>query len=100
MSEEKKQPEEWEKALGCLLILVMIPLSTLVARDGWTWFAVPLGAPLLSWAHMFGLMLLVAVLRGKRSDATPPWTKHRDSLAVLLVVWGLMYATYYWGMPK
>ena len=34
----------------------------------WLWFAVPLGAPALGWAHIFGLVLLGHMLVGTRPD--------------------------------
>lgn len=34
----------------------------------WGWFVVPLGFPALSWAHAYGIMLVVNILKIKNKD--------------------------------
>lgn len=41
---------------------IALGLATVQVRALWAWFAVPLGAPSLGWAHTVGLILLVASL--------------------------------------
>jgi len=63
MSEENEKVAE--NALGCVLILIMIPISILlkgfVLSKLWFWFMVPLGVVPISLAHAYGLAILIAL---------------------------------------
>jgi protein-S-isoprenylcysteine O-methyltransferase Ste14 len=67
-------------AMAAFILKVVVP--TLL----WRWFAVPLGAPKLSYLHMLGLLLLLGVFRhrytGDSEHTTPK--KVAENVAVLL----------------
>lgn len=62
-------------------------LCAVVMRDLYFWFAVPLGAPFLSLAHLYGIVLLKGLFVGRlKTDNNP------DLFSIYvytLLVWGL-----------
>lgn len=80
------------------LLAVSVVWRCFVASWLWLWFAVPLGAPELSAAHLIGLVLLIGTLRGSRKnplDKRPPKEVAEDmgadcvqDLPLFALLWG------------
>lgn len=64
--------DKFDRRAGCLAGLILIvPLALYtawVAHLLWRWFVVPLGAPEIGMAHVYGLMLLVRLTTYQGSD--------------------------------
>ncbi len=62
-----------EIAVGCLLVLITIPVGCLmrgfVLAKLWYWFLVPFGLPAISLAHAYGLAVTVALFHGLSSSS-------------------------------
>lgn len=55
-----------------IALLLWLPLSVVIrgltAKKLYDWFAVPAGAPHVSWVNLFGCTLIVTALTAKRQD--------------------------------
>lgn len=77
------KPAEHKVGLpGCLFIVALVPVAGLthavVASVLWRWFVVPLGAPTIGVAHVYGLLCIVWLLRAPRtSNPSEPATWER-----------------------
>jgi hypothetical protein len=75
--------------LTVILIALTLPLfaySGWVLSVVWSWFAMPLGLPAISWAHGAGIVLVIAWLTGERG----PEKKEGESMRMYAL--GLFYA--------
>lgn len=65
-----------------LAMILVIALRFIVMAFLYAWYAVPLGAPVLTMAQLFGLRLLVSVFRGakKTSKMLPPDELLRETI--------------------
>lgn len=54
------------KNVSIWAVLLTLPLDVVIGTGflflTWTWFVVPLGAPLIGWWHAMGLRMVVSVL--------------------------------------
>jgi len=60
-------------------IILLVPAnaySAFIVYKLYGWFAVPIGAPILGWAHIWGLVILLEVLTLRPAPASgkPPLT--------------------------
>jgi len=82
-TEEDEKDSPRTIGLGCLTMLAIV-LFGMASRlfavvTLWTWFVVPLGAPVVGYASAFGLLGLVGVIRGSvLPDNTPKDQRVRD----------------------
>ncbi len=96
-----------EVAMGCALILIMIPIGILlkgfVLCKTWMWFMVPLGVIPISQAHAYGLTTMAAlfITHGLKSSIEDEEGMGRVVLKALtslivypLLVWGIAYTCY------
>jgi hypothetical protein len=70
-----------EAAAGCIVALVMLPVSIIlqgfVLCQLWTWFVTPLGVKEIGTAHALGLSTVVSMFNmkgsstSKKDDSTP-----------------------------
>lgn len=51
----------------------------------WAWFAVPLGAPAITWVHAVGLGLLVVALAGPKNDLSTGDTDLEKIMSGLII---------------
>lgn len=70
------------------LALAVTVLGAVVCRDIYTWFAVPLGAPVLSLAHVYGLLALKAMVFYRPRAKADEYSITETILGYLLV-WGM-----------
>lgn len=77
-----------ETLLAFLLAVGGMFLFPLVARDLWNWFVVPFGTPTMTYAWMFGLWTLKAMLTMKRDKDTSLGTMGFYFFSIL-ISWGI-----------
>lgn len=66
-------------ALGKITLLIVPAIIGAWAFSTlWGWFIVPLGFPALSWAHAYGVMLVVGILKPKNKDFKSTVGEKRD----------------------
>jgi hypothetical protein len=81
----------WEKAIGLMLLPLLVMVEGMLVSKLWSWFVVPLGAPSITTATGAGLGLVCILLAG-RASATPPKTT-----LVVMVTNFFLKILFFWG---
>ena len=90
------EPEKGKLLSGALWVgvsfVTVTPYRGVVLSWMWTWFAVPLGAPGITWAHAVGLSILLNAFTMKMPDAThTPAVKGGEAVAAWLLIYSLLW---------
>lgn len=104
-----KEKEETNIALGCVLLLLFVPLLALwgafAMQTAWGWFLEPLGAPPIGLAHAGGLSAFIHMITmkiGKPADEADGTTASMITMVVRvsayqLAAFGSLYL-WHWFM--
>ena len=57
---------------GVLLVALNMMLTMITVSYLWLWFIVPLGAASITWAHAFGLSLIVVFFQNRNKSMFKP----------------------------
>lgn len=91
-----------KKAALPLLALMVIALEPFVIVALWRWYVVPFGVMALTWAHAFGLNLLITMFTwrylGERDDDAN-WRAAVENLKLIALVSLLGWVVHFW-MPR
>ena len=99
-----KDDNEAEVALGCILIVIMLPISIFlkgfVLSRLWLWFMVPLGVMPITLAHAYGLAVMIALFTvHQKADAEAKgggiiYLAFRMNIGGPLIVWFIGWLCY------
>lgn len=88
--------------LGVIYSLVSLFVSAYIMLDLWSWFAVPLHAPIINYAQSLGLMIFINFIvikayatTGNKSNKQI-WTQAFAKELVTLQIWGIGYLVQLW----
>ncbi len=103
-----QQTARYALAVSLLIAVIAWVIRLHVMVDLWTWFAVPLGAPVMTWAQIWGVLLFVAVFRPPVLPETPKGDMTQTKLIEMFsgtfvhigfyfIIWGIGYALWAWA---